>query len=133
MKALLRCLALLLLVCVLPARADTPIALYKSFAGNVNFTGAQVTMRNGANGSSAGACSLYAPATTLTAKLTGLPTGAIVLSAQLYWAGSGGTPDYTVNFEGLPVTATTARRYTSGTIGGGYDYFSGAYDVTSQV
>jgi len=135
-KALLRiplALALLLLVCALPARADTPIALYKSFAGNVNFTGAQVTMRNGANGSSAGACSLYAPATTLTAKLTGLPTGAIVLSAQLYWAGSGGTPDYTVNFEGLPVTATTARRYTSGTIGGGYDYFSGAYDVTSQV
>jgi uncharacterized repeat protein (TIGR01451 family) len=121
----------LLLACM-QARADSAISLFKSFAGNVNFAGTQVTMRTGANGSAnSGACAVNNG--TLSATLAGIPTGAIVLSAQLYWAGSGGTPDYTITFEGLPLTAPNTRRYTSSTIGGGFDYFSGAIDVTTQV
>ena len=40
------------------AHADTPIALYKSFAGNVNFAGTQKSMRTAANGSPSGACAI---------------------------------------------------------------------------
>jgi uncharacterized repeat protein (TIGR01451 family) len=55
------------------------------------------------------------------------------LSAQLYWAASGNTPDYTVTFDGVNTTAPAGRRYASATAGGGYNYFSGAADVTSLV
>jgi MSHA biogenesis protein MshQ len=110
-----------------PARADTPIALYKSYAGRLNFTGLQKTMRTGSNGSNA--CSINTG--TLSATLAGIPTGAKIVSAQLYWAGSGSSPDYTVLMDGASVSAPTNRRFTSATVG--YNYFSGAADVTAQV
>lgn len=116
-----------LLAASLPARADTPIALYKSYAGRLNFTGTQKTMRTGANGSNA--CSINTG--TLSATLAGIPTGAKIVSAQLYWAGSGSTPDYTVLMDGASVSAPVNRRFTTATIG--YNYFSGAADVTAQV
>jgi uncharacterized repeat protein (TIGR01451 family) len=113
----------------LPARADTPLTLYKTWAGNVNFTGTVVTMRNSASD----VCAVYPANTTLSVALAGIPTNATVLSAQLYWAGSGSTPDYTVGFESGNVTSTAARSYTSTSVGSGFNYFSGAVDVTTQV
>jgi MSHA biogenesis protein MshQ len=121
-----RCLFLLLALGSSLARADTPLTLFKTFTGNVNFTGTVVTMRTGAT-----ACSIYSASTTLSVALAGIPTNATILSAQLYWAGSGSTPDYTVGFESGNVTSTAARSYTSQSVG--YDYFSGAVDVTAQV
>jgi MSHA biogenesis protein MshQ len=121
-----RCVFLLLALVSNLARADTPLTLFKTFTGNVNFTGTVVSMRTGAT-----ACSVYGSTTTLSVALGGIPTTATVLSAQLYWAGSGSTPDYTVGFESGNVTSTAARSYTSQSVG--YDYFSGAVDVTSQV
>jgi MSHA biogenesis protein MshQ len=50
----------------------------------------------------------------LSATLSGIPSGATVLSAQLYWAGSGSTPDYTVTFDGVSKTAASTRSFTSG-------------------
>ena len=97
------------------AQADTAIALFKSFAGSVNFVGTQKTMRSAANG--ANACSAVSASTVLTASLSGIPAGATILSAQLYWAASSSTQDYTITFEGSAVAAPTARRYTSNTIG----------------
>ncbi len=108
------------------ARADTPITLFKSFAGTVNFTGTQKSLRTKANGIDA--CSI---ASSVTMNLSGLPTGSTVLAAYLYWAGSSGTPDYTVTFDGKPVTAPTNRQYSSTTVG--YNYFAAAADVTAQV
>jgi MSHA biogenesis protein MshQ len=122
----LRLLALLLLSTA-NARADTPITLWKAFDGRVNFTGTQVTLRTGPNTSSP--CTVYTTGTNRVAKLT-IPTGATVLSAQLYWAGSGAA-DYTVTFESRDITAT--RQYTSETLGNGLNYFSGAADVTAIV
>jgi uncharacterized repeat protein (TIGR01451 family) len=127
---LLRLLALALLSGAATAHADTPIALWKAYDGRVNFTGTQVSLRTRPNGAgNKSACKVTAPSTNRTATLT-LPSGATVVSAQLYWAGSG-TSDSTVTFEGRHVTAS--RRYTSGTIGGGYNYFGGAADVTGIV
>ncbi len=114
------------------AHADTPITLFKSFAGNVNFVGTQKTMRTKANqNNSKNACAVAASTTPLTATLSGIPASATILSAHLYWAGSGSSPDYTITFEGGPVTAVGTRKYASATIG--YNYFGGAADVTAQV
>ena len=124
---LLSLLCLLLVLASGRARADTPLSLFKSWAGNVNFTGTVVTFRN----SGANVCSVYAANTTLSVALAGIPASATILTAQLYWAGSGSTPDYTVGFESGNVTSTPARSYTSQSVG--YDFFSGAVDVTTQV
>ena len=128
--ALAHVLALLgmLLGLATPAWADTAIALTQTFNGAVNFTGTQVTIRSASNGSNA--CSVYSSTTNRTATLS-LPSGATVLSAQLYWAGSGNTADNTVTFQSTTVNAT--RKYSSTTVGNGMNYFGGAADVTSIV
>lgn len=120
--------ALALLAAAAPARADTPLALWKSFDGNINFTGTQASLRTGSN-TSGTPCAVLAPSTVRSANLV-LPANAVVVSAQLYWAGSG-TPDSTVTFQNTEITAT--RRFTSATIGNGFDYFGAAADVTNLV
>ncbi|MDQ1830329.1 DUF11 domain-containing protein [Massilia sp. CCM 9029] len=116
-----------LLLASLPARADTPIALFKSYAGRLNFTGTQKTMRTGANGSAP--CAITN--NPLVARLAGIPATAKIVSAHLYWAGSSSTPDYGVSMDGVALSAPANRRFTTATIG--YNYFSGAVDVTAQV
>lgn len=111
------------------ALADTPIYLYKSFSGNVNFAGTQVTIRDRTNGASP--CAVSAESVSQSASLS-MPTSATVVSAHLYWAGSG-TTDSAVYMNGKAVAGDTSRSYTSATIGGGFDYFSVAADVTAQV
>ncbi|GGX87359.1 hypothetical protein GJV26_29220 [Massilia dura] len=117
--------ALAMLLCA-PALADTPITLFKSFAGNINMTGTQKTLRTASNNSNA--CST---AESVTMNLSGIPNGSTVLAAYLYWAGSGGTADYAVTFDGKAISAPANRRYASATVG--YNYFGGAADVTDQV
>lgn len=111
------------------ARADTDITLFQSFAGNVNFVGTQKTMRTQSNTDNP--CAAVDANTELSATLAGIPTGATILSAQLYWAASNSTADYVVTFEKALVTAPSERRFFSNTVG--YDYFGGAADVTTQV
>ncbi|WP_168798659.1 DUF6701 domain-containing protein [Herbaspirillum sp. ST 5-3] len=120
------------------AFADTMPSLYNSFAGYVNFVGAQRTLRTGDNTSNTTASSLVSGATTAagsaltTVTLSGL-SGATIRAAYLYWAGSGDTPDYSVNFEGNAITAD--RQYTITNAAGvtGINYFSGVADVTATV
>jgi uncharacterized repeat protein (TIGR01451 family) len=125
-------LACLLLFGGLPARADTPVSLFQSFRGNVNFTGTEETQRDKDNAKS---CSVSNPNKKLTAYLSGIPSGATIKSAQLYWAGSGATPDYTVSLDGYSVSADPKRRYvaSSSSSGAALTYFSGAADVTDYV
>jgi MSHA biogenesis protein MshQ len=110
------------------ARADTPVTLYKSFAGYVNFTGTQVSQRTGR-----AVCEVHKPGFRLTKTLSGIPSGAKVLAAYLYWAGSGSTADTQVMFESKNFTAQ--RQYTAAyTLAGTtFYYFGGAADVTSLV
>ncbi|QBQ34996.1 DUF6701 domain-containing protein [Pseudoduganella plicata] len=108
------------------AAADTPITLFKSYAGYVNFTGTQETLRSRSNDKNP--CAML---NSVTMTLSGIPSGATVLAAYLYWAGSGSTPDYTVTFDGVSFTAPTSRQYASSTVG--YNYFAGAADVTTRV
>ncbi len=115
--------------------AATPVTMIRSEAGSVNFTGTGGTLRQQPNRIDACAVGNWD-----TANLDGLPVGATVTHATLYWAGSwspepGSTqtsPDWDIEFEGQQVTAL--RRYTD-TYGNGtdYDFFSGAADVTAIV
>lgn len=123
-------LALALAVACSGARADTKIDLLKTFTGNVNFVGIQQTLRNKGNNKP---CEVYDPGSERSARLPAIPATASIVSAHLYWAGSGKTPDYRVFFDDVAITAPSGRQYSSATIGGGFDYFSGAADVTAQV
>ena len=121
--------------------ADTPVSLFQSYAGHINFVGTQATRRTQSN--SGNACAVLSSNTTNSATISGIPSGATIISAHLYWAGSYSTqagstrttPDYRVRFEGSSTTAPSNRRYTANySIGSiSVDFFSGVADVTSQV
>jgi MSHA biogenesis protein MshQ len=114
--------------------ADTPVTLFKSFAGTINITGTGGTLRTAADGTNS--CSVT---NNGTMQLLGVPAGSTIVAAYLYWAGSGGdlaggaAADYNVTFKGTNVTADrpyTASYNNSGNI---LYFFGGVKDVTSLV
>jgi len=110
------------------ALAQTPVSLFRSFVGHVNYQATGGSLRSAPN--TTNACSL---ATTSSASLVGIPAGATVQAAYLYWVGSGSTVDGSVTLNGSTRSAarTFSARYTlSGT---SYDFFSGFADVTSAI
>ncbi|HEY1044074.1 MAG TPA: DUF11 domain-containing protein [Telluria sp.] len=121
--------ALLVLQFMPVARAETPVALYESFAGNVNFAGTQKTIRTGSN--QWNPCGVVGQNTDVLAALSGIPAGATILRAHLYWAGSGSAADYNVQLDRNNVSATADRQYSA--TANGRSYFGGAADVTSRV
>lgn len=104
--------------------AATPLALTKSFEGNINFVGTQASLQSRNGG--AKACELMSSARASIA----LPANATVVSAILYWAGTGEV-DPEVSLNAATVTAPPERRYAS-TIDG-LRYFAAAADVTALV
>lgn len=120
-------LALVLALLCPGVRADTPVTLFKSFAGYVNFTGTEATMRT----SGTQPCAISTA--QLSKPLTNIPSGARILYARLYWAGSATTVDTQVTLNGTAVNAE--QTYTSAYSTGGvtYNYFAAAADVTSIV
>lgn len=126
-----RVLAAFLFLMLVPAfaLAQSSVQLYSSYAGNVNFTGTQRTLRVSPN--TLDPCTVIDENTDVLATLSGLPAGATVLSAQLYWGGSGGKVDWEVTFEGTPVSAPVARR--NALKAEKRDFFGAAADVTALV
>jgi uncharacterized repeat protein (TIGR01451 family) len=127
-----RLIALALLAAA-PSLAGTPISLFRSYAGNVQFTGTAGTLRSQPN--SVNSCSLNASG---SGALNGVPAGATIVAAHLYWAGSGTTIDSTVTFarSGGPSQAVTASRTfteTYNNAGTLLSFFAGYADVTSLV
>lgn len=129
LRGLMACM-LLSMLAALPARADTNMGLYKSFSGNINFAGTQISLRDRA--ANANTCTVSGDTVSQKATLT-LPTNAKVVSAQLYWAGSGNSADTRVSMNSKTVDAGAGRVWSSTTIGGGLNYFSAAADVTQAV
>jgi len=115
------------LLCASVPASGTPISSNPSqtFVGFIDYTGTGNTLRTLPDATDP--CALT---NTSSATLAGIPAGATVERAFLYWAGSGATPDYTVTFNGLTVTADD--EYTEN-FGGTFDFFAGTADVTSQV
>ena len=116
------------------ANADTPVTLYESFAGNINITGTAGTLRTQSD--SVNSCSVT---NSGSMTLSGLPAGAAIVKAYLYWAGSGGekgaaAADYNVTFNGTDLSAD--RTFTASFSSGGTDvryFFQGVKDVTSTI
>ena len=76
-------LFVLLLLGVEPALSQTPVTLYQSFVGRVNYQATGGSLRTASNSSP---CSIGSSSSN---PLTGIPAGATVQAAYLYWAGSG--------------------------------------------
>lgn len=119
------CAGLAAVAWVQPAAA-TPLARAKSFEGNINVVGTQASLQSKAGG--AHVCDLVASA---QAGIT-LPGTATVVSATLYWTGTGPAgKDNDVLLNGEKVSAPADRRYSSSI--DGFSYFSAAADVTTLV
>lgn len=107
---------------------QTPISRYARLTGNINFVVTGGSLRSQDNDS--GPCALD---TTRSAALAGIPAGATVQAAYLYWGGSGGTPDTAVTLNGSSVTASRSFNATYTTGGESYPFFGAFADVTSRV
>ncbi|MCP4250945.1 MAG: DUF11 domain-containing protein, partial [bacterium] len=107
---------------------DIPLIRYQRLHGFIDYTVTGGTLRTGSN--SSGPCNL---APNSTENLAGIPGGATVSAAYLYWAGSGNVVDDQVTLDGTPLTAdrTFTGRFSRGA--NDYDFFSGFKDVTAQV
>lgn len=122
----LSCAALyagLAFACAAPALAG-PLALAKTYEGNINFVGTQASIQSKNGG--AKACDLL---DSVTASLT-MPSGSSVVSATLYWAGTGQV-DTEVLFDNKAVSAPAERRHSTSI--DGLTYFTAAADVTPLV
>ena len=134
MPATIRRLAYLLwallvgaMFCVTQAQAGTPVTLYQSYAGNLNYVVTGGTLRTQPN--SGNACAVT---NSNTAALNGIPAGATIRAAYLYWAGSGVTADNNVTLDASNISAS--RSFTETFVfGSTYDFFSGFANVTAQV
>src|SRR5262249_4692022 len=76
------------------------------------------------------ACSVAA---TSSASLAGIPAGATVQAAYLYWVGSGSTVDGTVTLNGGTRSAARTFTATYSLNGTSYAFFSGFADVTAAI
>jgi uncharacterized repeat protein (TIGR01451 family) len=108
--------------------ADT-VVLRDSFAGNINYVVTGGTMRTADDATNP--CSMNNG--TLSGTISGIPAGAVIEGAILYWAGSGTAHDYTVTFNGNSVTAD--RQFVEIFNSGGTDYemFGGAKHVQAYI
>ena len=96
------------------------------FEGKVNYVVTGGTLRSGSNSSYSSAAGLNSSS---TANLSGIPNGATIKKAYLYWAGSGSTIDSQVTFAGNNLTADRLYKENISS----KDFFQGVKDVTNIV
>lgn len=112
-----------------PARAEGQFVLRNTWEGPYNYVVTGTTFRNQSNDTNA--CSLVAGNST-SAAVTGIPAGATVAAAYLYWAGSGSL-DGSVVFNGATANAEASATDSYNNGGTLLNYFGAVKDVTSQV
>lgn len=105
----------------------TPISRYTRFTGQYNYVATGGSLRSSATD----ACALVG---SNTGTLSGIPAGANIVAAYLYWGGSGTTADTSVTFNGNTVTAGGANVFDEAVSDGtGREFFGGVADVTGLV
>lgn len=117
----------------LPATAQ--LSLARTHEGPLGYVTTGATLRTASNSSNA--CSVT---TSATASLSGIPAGATIEAAYLYWAGSYKSnnpnrtnPDYTVRINNFSITADRTTTTTFVNSGTNYEFFGAFKDVTSRV
>ena len=105
----------------------TAITRYTRFTGQYNYVATGGSLR----ASPTNACTLVG---SNTGSLSGIPAGANIVAAYLYWGGSGTTADTSVTFNGNNITAGGANVFDEVlTDGTGREFFGGVADVTGVV
>lgn len=110
------------------AHAGTTVELRESYAGNMSFVLTGGSFRLYAN-DQFNDSSCYTQSTSSNT-LSGIPIGATIEKAYLYWAASGDSPDTQVTLNGN--TITSDRMYTEAW-DASRDFFNGVADITSLV
>jgi uncharacterized repeat protein (TIGR01451 family) len=103
------------------------ITRYARFTGNLNFVATGGSLRT--QPSTGDACAV---GTSSTQALTGIPAGASIVAAYLYWGGSGAI-DANVTLNGTGVTAQRTFTTTFNNGGTNFPYFGGFADITSRI
>src|SRR4026208_1512690 len=129
MKRLLAgCAIVALAVVPLAASAQqTPITRFARFTGTINFVatgGALRTQPNTGDSCAVGASSTQA--------LAGIPAGASIVAAYLYWGGSSNV-DANVTLNGQAVAAQRTFTATFNNGGTNFPYFGGLADITNPL
>jgi uncharacterized repeat protein (TIGR01451 family) len=120
---------MLLVCCGGHAQAQqTAITRSARFTGNINFVATGGSLRTQPN--TGDACAVGASSSQ---NLSGIPAGASILAAYLYWGGSGATADNTVTLNGNTITASRTFAATFSNAGTDYPFFGGFADVTARV
>ncbi|HYD52878.1 MAG TPA: hypothetical protein VEA99_09635, partial [Gemmatimonadaceae bacterium] len=88
------------LLAAAPLGAQISSTPHASFTGSIGYVVTGASLRP--NSDQANPCAMTSQG---TATLGGIPTGATILSAWVYWAGSG-PPDNVVRFRGSDIVAT---------------------------
>lgn len=108
------------------ARAQISATPVATFEGAINYAVTGTSLRQSSN-----AVDPCNAASSGSATLSGIPAGATILGAYLYWAGSGNL-DQSVNFRGnLTADRTWTRSYNNG--GQNLTFFGAFENVTSKV
>jgi uncharacterized repeat protein (TIGR01451 family) len=113
------------------ALADSPVNLYKSYAGNLSFVLAGASFRD----DEFDTCSVNVN-NSATGNLDNLPSNAEVVAAYVYWVGSYNppdTPDNTVTFNGSSRSDSSMETSSLFANNTDYNFYSGKADVTSIV
>lgn len=113
---------------VLAHAQQVPISRYARFSGNLNFVVTGGSLRTQSN--TGNACAV---GTSSSQALTGVPAGASIVAAYLYWGGSGATVDSTVTLNGATISAERTFQATFSLSGTDFPYFGGFADVTSRI
>jgi uncharacterized repeat protein (TIGR01451 family)/fimbrial isopeptide formation D2 family protein len=111
-----------------PAAAAPAISNTKSLAGNINYVVTGGSLRTQPN--AIDPCAVQA---TSSAAISGVPAGATIRAAYLYFVGDGDTPDYGITFNGYALSADAQYTDTLTFLGEDYHYYGGVVDVTSYV
>ncbi len=108
------------------ASAATPITLLDRFVGHTNYVATGGSFRTQPN--TVNACST---ATSSTALVSGVPSGATIRAVYLYWVGSGPI-DSQVLLNGTPVTAERTDTAVFNFNGTAYNFFSGFAEISAN-
>jgi uncharacterized repeat protein (TIGR01451 family) len=118
----------LTLVPLAASAQQTPITRFARFTGTINFVATGGSLRTQPN--TGNACAVGASSTQA---LAGIPAGASIVAAYLYWGGSGGTVDANVTLNGQGVAAQRTFTATFNNGGTNFPYFGGFADITSRI
>ena len=124
-RLLVACTVMVLMLVPLAASAQA-ITRFARFTGTINFVATGGSLRTSATN----ACTV---GTSSTQALAGIPAGASIVAAYLYWGGSGATVDSNVTLNGQAVAAQRTFAATFNNEGTNFPYFGGFADITSRI